>query len=226
MMPHNAENNSAQSGTHQSEQDNPLYAGLARYLSTHQLHLLQTARVAVAGAGGLGSNAALMLARCGVGHMLLLDDDVVEPSNLNRQQYWPRHLGRPKVEALAELLRELNPAISLDVRVLHLSPDNLPQLLPLCPIWLEALDAPEAKTMLVEAALLHGARVASASGMGGYGGPPMQKRRLGNLTLVGDFSTDIFMAPPLAPRVTEAAALLADAVLECILGDADAVPTT
>mgnify|MGYP006887481521 CR=1 FL=1 len=54
--------------------------------------------------------------------------------------------------------------------------------------------------------------------MGGYGGPAMQKRRLGRLTLVGDFSTDILTAPPLAPRVTEAAALLADAVLEFVLG--------
>ena len=51
--------------------------------------------------------------------------------------------------------------------------------------------------------------VASASGMGGYGGPPMQKRRLGRLTLVGDFTTDVLAAPPLAPRVTQAAALLA-----------------
>ena len=46
----------------------------------------------------------------------------------------------------------------------------------------------------------------------------MGKRYLGNLVLVGDFSTDILLAPPLAPRVTEAAALLADAVLEMVLG--------
>jgi sulfur carrier protein ThiS adenylyltransferase len=82
----------------------------------------------------------------------------------------------------------------------------------------EALDDAEAKTMLVEHALLGGHMVASASGMGGYGGPAMQKRRLGRLTLVGDFSTDVLTAPPLAPRVTEAAALLADAVLEFVLG--------
>ena len=46
----------------------------------------------------------------------------------------------------------------------------------------------------------------------------MGKRYLGNLVLVGDFSTDILLAPPLAPRVTEAAPLLADAVLEMVLG--------
>lgn len=200
----------------------PLREGLARYLTPGQLTALRSVRVGIAGAGGLGSNAALMLARSGVEDMLLLDDDVVEPSNLNRQQFWPRHLGCPKVEALAELLRELNPTIRLDVRQVRLTPANLPELLPLCPVWLEALDAPEAKTMLVEAALLHGARIASASGMGGYGGLAMQKRRMGNLTLVGDFSTDVLTAPPLAPRVTEAAALLADAVLEFILGKEDA----
>ena len=54
--------------------------------------------------------------------------------------------------------------------------------------------------------------------MGGYGGAPMSRRNLGKLVLVGDFTTDVLMAPPLAPRVTEAAALLADAVLEMLLG--------
>ena len=49
----------------------------------------------------------------------------------------------------------------------------------------------------------------------------MGKRQLGNLVLVGDFSTDVMLAPPLAPRVTEAAALLADAVLEMVLGPHD-----
>lgn len=198
--------------------DDALRQGLTRYLTAEQLHSLRSIRVGVAGAGGLGSNAALMLARCGIEDMLLLDGDVVEPSNLNRQQFWPRHLGRPKVEALAELLQELNPAIRLDVRHITLGPDNMDEIIPLCPIWLEAFDAPEAKTMLVEAALFQGVRIVSASGMGGYGGPPMQKRRLGNLTLVGDFCTDVASAPPLAPRVTEAAALLADSVLEFIWG--------
>ena len=198
---------------------NSLRQGLTRYFTPEQLARLRAARVGLAGAGGLGSNTALMLARCGVEDLLLVDDDMVEPSNLNRQQFWPRHLGSPKVEALAELLRELNPDIRVETRRLRLGPADLPEILLSCPIWVEALDAPEAKTMLVERALLDGRMVASASGMGGYGGPPMQKRRLGRLTLVGDFTTDVLAAPPLAPRVTQAAALLADAVLEFILGE-------
>ena len=197
---------------------NALHTGLARYLSPDQLATMRAARVGIAGAGGLGSNAALMLARSGVGNLVLVDDDVVDASNLNRQQYWPRHVGRPKVEALAELLQELNPEMGVDARRMRLDQNNMAEVLPACPIWVEAFDGPDDKTLLVETALLGGYRIASASGMGGWGGKAMGKRYLGNLVLVGDFSTDILLAPPLAPRVTEAAALLADAVLEMVLG--------
>lgn len=195
-----------------------LRQGLTRYFTPDELARLAAARVGIAGAGGLGSNVALMLARSGVEDMLLIDHDVVDASNLNRQQFWPRHVGRPKVEALGELLRELNPHIRLELVNARLDEANLPDLLPACPIWVEALDAADTKTLLVERALTSGRRIASASGVAGYGGPLMGRRRLGDLVLVGDFQTDVAFAPPLAPRVTQAAALLADAVLEFILG--------
>ena len=201
------------------DRGNALLSGLARYLSPAQMRTLRHARVGIAGAGGLGSNAAVMLARCGVGHLLLVDDDIVEASNLNRQQFWPRHVGMPKVEALAELLREINPSLCLDMRRLRLAPANVDAVLAACPIWVEALDGPADKAMLVERALVSGCRVAAASGLAGWGGPDMMRRRRGRLTLVGDFTSDISSAPPLAPRVTEAAALLADAVLEMLLGN-------
>lgn len=197
---------------------NPLCQGLGRYLTPEQLHILRQAHIGIAGAGGLGSNAALMLARSGVEHLTLVDHDVVDASNLNRQQYWPRHVGRSKVDALHELLLELNPQMVVNRHRTYITAASLPDLLPCCSIWVEALDNPEDKSLFVENALLAGHRVASASGMGGFGGAPMGRRKLGNLVLVGDFTTDILMAPPLAPRVTEAAALLADAVLEMLLG--------
>ncbi|MDE7240678.1 sulfur carrier protein ThiS adenylyltransferase ThiF [Desulfovibrio sp.] len=199
-------------------QSDALREGLARYFTPDELARLRAARVGIAGAGGLGSNVALMLARSGVEDMLIVDHDVVDASNLNRQQFWPRHVGRPKVEALGELLRELNPHIRLELVKARLDEATLPGLLPSCPIWVEALDAADTKTLLVERALTSGRRIASASGVAGVGGAPMRRRRLGNLVLVGDFETDVADAPPLAPRVTQAAALLADAVLEFILG--------
>ncbi|MFR8545482.1 MAG: ThiF family adenylyltransferase, partial [[Clostridium] scindens] len=57
---------------------------------------LERARVAIAGLGGLGSNVAFFLARIGVGHLHLIDFDRVDITNLNRQQYFMRHIGMYK----------------------------------------------------------------------------------------------------------------------------------
>ena len=65
--------------------------------------------VGIAGLGGLGSAVAIALARIGVGTLILVDFDVVEPSNLNRQQYFIHQIGMPKVEALQENLQESTP---------------------------------------------------------------------------------------------------------------------
>lgn len=194
-----------------------LRQGLGRYFSGGQLARLGSARVGIAGAGGLGSNTALLLARSGLENMLIIDHDVVDKSNLNRQHYWPRHLGAPKVQALGDVLLELNPHMRLDLRQEKIHAGNLAGLLPRCSIWVEALDDPEAKALLVENALLAGAFTVAASGLCGIGGEPLRKKRLGNLVLVGDFRTSAAMAHPYAPRVTQAAALMADSVLEHIL---------
>ena len=63
---------------------------------------LSKGRVAIAGLGGLGSNVAFALARIGVGHLHLIDFDEVDLTNLNRQQYYLRHVGMKKTEALQE----------------------------------------------------------------------------------------------------------------------------
>ena len=67
---------------------------------------LRAAKVAVAGLGGLGSNIAVMLARSGIGKLLLVDFDVVDVTNLNRQRYFIPQLGKPKTEALTGRTRK------------------------------------------------------------------------------------------------------------------------
>lgn len=196
---------------------NQLRLGLTRHFTEEQLDRLCRARVGIAGAGGLGSNAAMLLARCGVENMVVIDHDHVEASNLNRQHYWPGQIGMAKVNALAGYLLALNPDMQLTVKNITLNTSNLPGILPLAGIWVEALDQPEDKKLFVEAALGAGCQVAAASGIAGYGGPPLAKKRLGSLTIVGDFATSINSAPPLAPKVAQAAAMLADCVLEFIL---------
>ena len=178
---------------------------------------MKAACVGIAGAGGLGSNAAMMLARSGAGRLIVIDGDKVEPSNLNRQHYFPAHVGRPKVEALAEQLLALNPDLRVDARMLWLNRDNIPALLPEADIWIEALDNASTKALFASAAAAAGKIVVCGSGMGGVGGFAMRRRRMGNIVVVGDMKSDIAERPPLAPRVMQCAAMQADTALEWLL---------
>ena len=83
---------------------------------------LKAGSVLVVGAGGLGSPISLYLAAAGVGRIVLVDFDRVEGSNLQRQiLYGQKDLGRLKVEAAAERLRDLNPGVVIDC-LLYTSP--------------------------------------------------------------------------------------------------------
>lgn len=191
--------------------------GLLRYLESEQYMKLKTAQIGIAGLGGLGSNLALMLARSGMENFILLDYDIVDWSNLNRQQFWPRHIGMKKTEATAELLKELNPDIFTDCRNIKLTMENFPDLPATCKIWAEAFDNPEAKALFVNSVLPTAHLVVSASGICGIGGHPIEKSKIGKLLVIGDKKTDYNGQRPFAPRVTQAAAMMADCVLEYLL---------
>jgi len=75
---------------------------------------LKNARAAVAGAGGLGSAVAIYLAAAGIGYIKIIDDDVVELSNLNRQiLYSESDIGRDKAHSAEKKLRVINPDIEI-----------------------------------------------------------------------------------------------------------------
>ena len=91
---------------------------------------LARARVLVLGVGGVGAYAAEEIARAGVGHMTLIDGDTVEPSNCNRQlPALTSNFGRPKVEVVAERLREINPELEISPRVQFLEGAAIGELL-------------------------------------------------------------------------------------------------
>ena len=76
---------------------------------------LKRARVLIAGAGGLGSPAAIYLAAAGVGTIRILDSDTVALSNLNRQiLHWTKDIGRNKADSAGEKLKEMNPEIRIE----------------------------------------------------------------------------------------------------------------
>lgn len=91
---------------------------------------LKSAKVALLGAGGLGSPAAYYLAAAGVGELRLIDDDVVDRSNLQRQiLHTDARVGQPKVESAAQTLAALNPEVRVDGRRERLRADNVEELL-------------------------------------------------------------------------------------------------
>lgn len=86
---------------------------------------LKAARILIVGAGGLGAPSALYLAAAGVGHIGLIDPDVVSLSNLQRQVlYATDDTGRPKVEAAATRLSALNPNIEVVAMPVAIDRDN------------------------------------------------------------------------------------------------------
>ncbi|NLO90895.1 MAG: sulfur carrier protein ThiS adenylyltransferase ThiF [Elusimicrobia bacterium] len=107
--------------------------------------------VGIAGAGGLGSNAALALARSGIGRLIIADFDVVEPSNLNRQAYDFRQIGLFKVDALKENILRANPYVRVDIRRMRLTAQNAARAFSGADILIEALDSADAKAMLAKA---------------------------------------------------------------------------
>jgi len=180
--------------------------------------------VGIAGIGGLGSSIAVALARCGVGKLILADFDLVEPSNLNRQQYFIDQIGLPKVIALQENLQRINPGVKVVSHHQLVTADNLTTLFAEVDILVEAFDAAEQKALLTSNFLSKTAKkpLVAASGMAGF--EPSNSIRTEKISdrlyLCGDGMT---AAQPgrglMAPRVGIAAHHQANAVLRLLLGE-------
>jgi molybdopterin/thiamine biosynthesis adenylyltransferase len=102
---------------------------------------LRNSRVCIVGLGGLGSPAALQLAAMGVGFLRLVDFDVVELSNLQRQHlYGVNYLGYPKVEVAAKRLQQLNPNVEIEPRPVALNSRNAQDLIGDVDVVVDGLD--------------------------------------------------------------------------------------
>ncbi|EAL1514702.1 thiamine biosynthesis protein ThiF [Campylobacter jejuni] len=195
---------------------------MMRARHTPKLHdKLKNGRVAVCGLGGLGSHVAINLARSGVGYLKLIDFDVIEPSNLNRQAYRVSDLGKFKTEALKEQISEINPYISVEICTLKIDEDSLKSLFKDIDIVCEAFDSAIAKAMIAQNfhRFYKDSVLICASGLAGYGDSnSIQTRKIAkNFYVCGDLVNGAKLGNGLmAPRVNICAGHQSNLVLELL----------
>ena len=115
------------------------------------------ARVLIVGAGGLGCTCAPLLAGAGVGTIGLVDDDIVEVSNLHRQvAHRTATVGRPKVDSLAEALEALNPDVRVNRHQLRLTSSNAAELFAGYDLVIDGSDNFDTRYLTDDAARLQG----------------------------------------------------------------------
>jgi len=184
---------------------------------------LQNSSVGIAGIGGLGSNIAVSLARAGIGRLVLVDFDIVEKCNLNRQYFFLDQVGKTKTEAIKENFEKINPNVKLELHNQELKKGSMEKLFKDVDVVVEALDNAEIKTAFIEEILtkLSDKPVVAASGVAGFGhSDRINTIRSGNLYMCYDESAsssddDVLMAP----RVCLMANWQANIVLEILLGE-------
>ena len=121
-------------------------------LGQENIHLLSQSRVAVIGLGGVGGTAVEGLARCGVGHLLVMDYDCFQLSNLNRQILATRQtIGRAKAEVAKERILSINPEAEVVCVPQQLTQETLAVLEDFQPDFvIDAVDQVTAKLLLIE----------------------------------------------------------------------------
>lgn len=175
----------------------------------------------IAGLGGLGSNAAVSLARTGIGKLVLVDYDKIDKTNLNRQYYFLDQIGKNKTEAIAENIKKINPETQVITYNKKLKKNSMSVFFKDVDIVIEALDDAKTKTIFIEEILenLPKKYLIAASGVAGYGSNERIKiKKLGNLFIIYDkeakSSDDDIL---IGPRVALIANMQANLAVELLL---------
>ncbi|MDR0988966.1 MAG: tRNA threonylcarbamoyladenosine dehydratase [Prevotellaceae bacterium] len=140
-----------------------------RLLGEEKMERITQAHILVVGLGGVGAYAAELLVRAGVGRLTLVDADVVQPSNLNRQlPALCSTLGRGKAEVMAERLLDINPGLQLTVHPVFLEEAGIPALLEAADysFVVDAIDTIAPKCALIAEALQRKLPIISSMGAG------------------------------------------------------------
>src|SRR6266496_636245 len=153
------------------------FGGIRRLFAADGLERLRRAHVCVVGLGGVGSWAAEALARSGIGALTMVDLDDVCVSNVNRQlQALTSEIGRPKVEAMAQRARAINPDCAVHALHAFFSAANAGEILETrFDYVLDAVDRPEKKSLLIASCRERAIPVMVVGGAGGRRDPTDRK---------------------------------------------------
>ena len=181
---------------------------------------LSRSTVGIAGLGGLGSNIALLLARSGVGRLVIADFDKVELSNIHRQSYPLEYVGMMKTDALESEIMRVNPWCTVEKHPVKITKENV-RIFRDCDIVCDAFDDSGEKVKLINSLSEMGIPVISGNGMAGDGpANSIVTKELGkNLYVCGDGVSDVKECGTLtATRVAVCAAHQAHAAIRILLG--------
>ncbi|MBR5399736.1 MAG: tRNA threonylcarbamoyladenosine dehydratase [Bacteroidales bacterium] len=129
--------------------------------------LLSSSRVAVIGLGGVGAMAAEMIARAGVGNIIVADSDVYSITNKNRQiAAFDSTIGRKKTEVIRQRLLDINPDLNVTVIDEYLTEENIPSLIPEADYVIDAIDTMSPKIALIKFCMDHKIPLVSSMGAG------------------------------------------------------------
>jgi len=194
--------------------------GLFKYLKPEELSRIQSKKIGIGGAGGLGSNCAMMLVRSGFKNLEIIDQDLIDASNINRQQYFTAEIGSPKVEVLKKRLLDINQDATIIIHQTKWHEGNAEGFFKGFDYIVEAFDVADWKYRFVQYYSPRFPVIISGVGMAGLSEKkPMTVKKMGNIYICGDRVTDSAQGhPPMAPRVTQCAAMMAEIILDLTLG--------
>jgi len=181
--------------------------------------ILKKSTIGVAGCGGLGSNAAISLTRAGLGKLILCDKDYVEISNLNRQNYFRKDVGKRKIDALEEQLKNINHKIKIDKYFKKITKNNFKTIFSKAEILIEAFDKAAEKIWLINewSQAYPEKEIIVGNGIGGYGGTEKIKvRKEGKIILCGNGKTEENKGL-CSPRVSIVANFQANVAIEILV---------
>ena len=144
------------------------YSRTTVLIRSHDMEQIRGATVLVYGVGGVGSHCIEALARSGIGHLILVDNDTVSLTNINRQSIALHStVGQYKTKVMKEKIRDIDPAIRVDTYETFVLPDNVETVFREQPDYvIDAIDTVTAKLAVIEYAQERGIPVISSMGTG------------------------------------------------------------